>query len=203
MIDDRSPAAARGRWVVVVLAGTLGACSVPVGRAPAPAPIEASTPSEVARPAPVPAPPAGAPRPAEPPVAVAPPTPSRGRPAPIADRRIDLTGRCAQAEEDGFREDAVLKVRDNQVEDLSWQLWVGRKGGCRFEHADFRQTRHRPHIELQARDGSACKLMVWQDPRRVTLAHANCQRWCSGGIYEQAWPVMFDPASGGCANTVR
>ena len=87
-------------------------------------------------------------------------------PAPIADRPINLQGQCAQTEEDGFREQATLQVRDNQVQALSWQLWVGRRGSCRFEQADFRQTRSRPHIELQARDGSGCRL---PNPTRLLL----------------------------------
>lgn len=120
-------------------------------------------------------------------------------PAPIADRPINLQGQCAQTEEDGFREQATLQVRDNQVQALSWQLWVGRRGSCRFEMSEFRQTKARPHIEMQATDGSACRLMVWQDPRRITLAHAACEKRCTGGIYEQAWPVMFDPGTGRCA----
>ncbi len=121
------------------------------------------------------------------------------RPTPIADRPIDLSGRCVQTEEDGFREDARLLVRDNAVEALSWRLWVGARGSCRFELQDFRQVRSRPSIELAARDGSACRLMVWQEPRRVTLAHAGCQSRCTPGIYEEAWPVMFEPTTGGCA----
>jgi len=121
------------------------------------------------------------------------------RPEPIADRAIDLAGRCAQTEEDGFREDASLVVRANRVEALRWELWVGRRGSCRFELAEFTQVRSRPSIELAARDGSACKLMVWQEPRRVTLAHAGCEARCTGGIYEEAWPVMFEPRDGGCA----
>jgi len=119
--------------------------------------------------------------------------------APIADRPIDLAGRCAQTEEDGFREDATLTVRNSRVDALSWQLWAGRRGSCRFELADFRQVRSRPSIELAARDGGACRLMVWQEPRRVTLAHANCESRCTPGIYEEAWPVMFDPGTGDCA----
>ena len=119
--------------------------------------------------------------------------------APIADRPIDLAGACAQTEEDGFREDARLVVEDNRVRELSWQLHVGKRGSCRFELADFRQVRSRPSIELAARDGSACKLMVWQEPRRVTLAHAGCEARCTAGIYEEAWPVMFEPRGGGCA----
>lgn len=127
--------------------------------------------------------------------------PLPGRPTPIADRPIDLDGRCVQTEEDGFAENALLSVRDNQVLALSWHLQVGRRGSCTFEQADFRQTRRRPHIELQSRDDSGCRLMIWQDPRRVTLAHAGCARHCTPGVYEQAWPVMFDPVTGRCAQT--
>ncbi len=118
---------------------------------------------------------------------------------PIADRSIDLDGVCTQTEEDGFREDARLSVRDNRVTALAWQLQVGRSGSCRFEQADFRQTKRKPHIELLARDGSGCRLMIWQEPRRVTLAHAGCENRCTPGIYDQAWPVMFDPGTGRCA----
>jgi len=122
-----------------------------------------------------------------------------GRPTPIADRPINLVGNCVQTEEDGFRENAQLRVRDNQVLALSWQMQIGRRGSCNFELGGFRQTRSRPHIELVARDGSSCRLMVWQEPRRITLAHAGCANRCTPGVYEQAWPVMFDPATGGCA----
>lgn len=185
-------AAARGWWLrpwagALALAVLLAACSTP--QPPAPIVPSGKPPASTggAQTAPV--------RPASPPAAA--------RPGPIADRPIDLDGRCAQAEEDGFREDATLLVRANEVRAMSWQLWVGRRGSCRFEQADFRQVRSRPHIELLARDGSGCKLMVWQDPRRITLAHAGCQRRCTGGIYDQAWPVMFDPRSGACARTDR
>ena len=120
-------------------------------------------------------------------------------PAPIADLAINLQGYCSQTEADGFRENATLRVRDSRVETLSWELQVGRRGTCRFEQADFEQTQSRPHIEMQARDGSGCKLMVWRDNRRITLAHAGCAARCTPGIYEDAWPVMFDPVSGRCA----
>ena len=121
------------------------------------------------------------------------------RPGPIAERTIQLAGRCNQTDEDGFGEDATVDVRDNRVVALSWHLKIGRRGSCRFEFKDFRQVQTRPHIELSARNGSGCKLMIWQEPRRVTLAHAGCQAWCTPGVYEKAWPTMFDPSSGGCA----
>ncbi|HVL55546.1 MAG TPA: hypothetical protein VM491_03520 [Burkholderiaceae bacterium] len=121
------------------------------------------------------------------------------RPTPIADRPINVDGRCVQAEPDGFREQATLRVHENRVSALSWQLWVGKRGSCRFELEEFRQTRLRPSVELQALDGSGCKLLVWQEPRRVTLAHAGCEQRCTPGIYDDAWPVMFEPATGRCA----
>ncbi len=120
------------------------------------------------------------------------------RPTPIADRAIDLDGRCVQREEDGFSEDATLVVEHSTVRALAWRIALSQRGQCRFDLAEFRQTKKRPHIELAATDGSRCKLLVWQQPGRVTLAHADCQAHCTPGIYDSAWPVLFDPQSGGC-----
>jgi len=124
---------------------------------------------------------------------------ARERATPIPPRDIDLAGSCQRTEDDGFREDAHMRVASNDVRSLTWTLWVGRRGSCHFDLAEFRQTRKTPHIELRALDDSGCTLMVWQDPRRVTLAHAHCEKHCTPGIYEQAWPVLFDPRSGACA----
>lgn len=129
---------------------------------------------------------------------VYPPSPQE-RATPIAAREINMSGTCKRTEEDGFREDAVVRVSHNAVQTLSWKLWVSRKGSCRFDLEQFKQVQQTPHIELHAVDGGGCKLMVWQDPRRITLAHARCEKYCTPGIYEQAWPVLFDPRNGGCA----
>jgi hypothetical protein len=121
------------------------------------------------------------------------------RPAPIAYHPITIDAHCAQREEDGFREDARLVVDDNRVRTLAWQLWVGQRGTCRFALDEFRQTREKPQIELLAKDGGGCKLYVWQQPGRVTLAHADCEARCTAGIYDEAWPVLFEPSTGQCA----
>lgn len=142
----------------------------------------------IARRAPAPLPPVS-----ERPVAAQP------RPTPIAPHEIDLAGVCRRTEDDGFREDAQVKVSHNAVEALKWKLWVSKRGMCHFDLEEFRQVRQTPHIELHAIDGSQCTLMVWQDPRRITLAHAHCENHCTPGIYEEAWPVLFDPKSGACA----
>jgi hypothetical protein len=155
------------------------------------------------------APPLSSPPPPNPPLATppvaakAPPGPPPGaaqrRTKPIPDRRIDLEGHCQQSEEDGFREDAVLRIRNDIVQELRWRLWVGHRGTCHFELTDFRQTQTHPVIELRTRDGGLCRLLVWQEPGRVTLAHADCSGRCTPGIEASAWPVSFDSTNGGCS----
>jgi hypothetical protein len=118
---------------------------------------------------------------------------------PIADKIITLAGNCSQSEEDGFREQATLSVDKNEVRSLNWQLWVGKRGSCKFDFNDFTQTKRSPNIEMVAKDGSQCRLLIWQTPDRVTLAHNGCQKRCTAGIYDDAWPVMFNPQTGSCA----
>jgi hypothetical protein len=121
------------------------------------------------------------------------------RPTPIAYHPITIDAHCMQREEDGFREDARLVVDDNHVRAIDWTLWVGQRGTCHFALSDFRQTREKPHVELLAKDGSGCKLLVWQEPGHLTLAHADCEARCTAGIYDEAWPVLFDQSTGRCA----
>ncbi|AKC72149.2 hypothetical protein MB84_05490 [Pandoraea oxalativorans] len=124
------------------------------------------------------------------------------RPTPIAYREVNLSGYCSQTDEDGFREQATLKVQGNAVQALDWRLWVGSRGSCHFDLANFHQTRWKPSIELRANSGS-CKLLIWQDPGNVTIGHANCEAYCTGDVYDNAWPVSFDPQSGMCARDTR
>ncbi len=90
-------------------------------------------------------------------------------------------------------------MRANQVQAMTWQMTIGKRGSCSFDLGSFRQTQSRPHIELVERDGSGCKVMIWQDPRRITMGHAGCEKHCTPGVYDKAWPVMFEPATGRCA----
>ncbi|MEZ5650808.1 MAG: hypothetical protein R3E87_09705 [Burkholderiaceae bacterium] len=116
---------------------------------------------------------------------------------------LNLVGRCTQREIDGFAEDANIHVSNGEVRELNWLITIGKRGSCRFRADQFRQTRTSPTVEMLARDGSGCKLMMWGDPRRITLAHAGCATYCSKGIYDKAWPVMFDPLTGRCADAER
>jgi hypothetical protein len=180
------------RWIragsVLILAATVLASCSSSRKAPPPNRPAPTTPPSTSTPAP---PVATAPAPAP----SAPPTSSR--PTPIPAQVISLNGSCSQRESDGFREQATLQVDKDEVRELNWQLWVGNKGSCTFTGSEFTQTQKAPHIELRAKDGSGCRLIIYQDKRWITLAHAACQKRCTGDIYDEAWPVMFD-RSGKC-----
>ncbi len=139
---------------------------------------------------------------AKPPV-TAPQPATRGLPSQGAALQ-NFAGSCHQKDIDGFAEDADLRIEGGKVTTMTWRARAGRKGQCSFALNDFYQTKDAPHIELSSRSRGACKLMVYQEPRRVTLAHANCQSFCSPrSVADEAWPVMFNPQTGGCARLDR
>lgn len=142
----------------------------------------------------------------KPPVTSAPAREQKPAPA-IAPALKNFSGQCQQVEEDGFAEKARLNIVNGQVRALDWHIKVKRKGQCQFNLHDFQQTRQAPHIELQALGRgkrASCKLMVYQESRRVTLAHNGCEAFCSkADLAEEAWPVMFNPRTGGCASLDR
>ncbi len=118
---------------------------------------------------------------------------------PIADRPITLDARCDGTGQTGLAEASRLKVTTSRVSALAWRIDGGPRGQCTFDLADFDQRRAQPHIELIARNGSGCRLMIWRDPRHITLSHAGCERVCPAGLLTDALPILFDPVSGGCA----
>lgn len=112
-----------------------------------------------------------------------------------------FAGSCRQQEDDGSTDDARLRIDNDRVVELHWQLKrSGREGfSCRFELSDFEQVKARPHVELLARDRSGCKLISYHDRRRRTLAPQGCGTFCRGEPDEDALPVVFDPRTGDCA----
>ncbi|MDO4232941.1 MAG: hypothetical protein Q4D19_12490 [Lautropia sp.] len=163
------------RTILLVAVAALAACTTPVLRKP----------SRQAKPA------------------VTKPAPARSASKAPSAGLQDFAGVCKQKELDGFAEDARLSVTAGRVRELDWKVKVGRRGQCNFNLNGFTQTKSSPHIELTSLRNRACRLMVYQEPRRVTLAHAGCASQCTNGVAEEAWPVMFNPKTGGCASLDR
>lgn len=155
------------------------------GLEPAPKP---PAPPPVAEPSPTPPP--EAPQGAE--ASVPPPVPAR-------EPGIALKAQCQSKDETGYAEAVDLDIEDGRVNRLEARVEVPKRGTCRFELSDFRQTRERPHIELLSAAGDACAVRVWQQGGKLVLAATDCPGKCTRpGAFDYVWPIELDATSGAC-----
>ena len=72
-----------------------------------------------------------------------------------------------------------------------------KRGTCRFDLAQFRQTQALPSVELTgARD---CRVHMWEQGEQITVAFANCHHLCSpASAQDYVWPLLIDKATGQC-----
>ena len=118
----------------------------------------------------------------------------------IAGRRcggLNLNGNCVGKEETGYAENVRVTVAAGQVRALDARIDIPKRGSCRYQLAEFRQTKQTPYVELLARSNSACAVRMWQQGDRITVAPTDCEEKCARGAFEYAWPVQFN-AAGGC-----
>lgn len=127
------------------------------------------------------------------------PTPeaARARPTPIPTRPLNVKAECAFRDETGYRGAMKLDVANAQVRSFEATVDVPRHGNCRFNLADFRQTKSMPNVELSA-PGSACTVRMWEQGRRVTVAFHQCASKCTGEAFTYLWPILADSNSGTC-----
>ena len=132
------------------------------------------------------------------------PAPPPPAPPPIADMPsqaaggLTLSGNCVGKEETGYAENARVNVAGGQVRALDARIDIPNHGSCRFQLADFRQTRQAPYVELLANSNSACAVRMWQQGDRVTVAATDCAEKCTRGAFEYLWPIEFKSPGGGC-----
>ena len=154
--------------------------------------------TEPARPTPaVPGVPAVPAVPAPPPVA----GPTTGKvPAPIPDRALNIRADCTSGDEHSYAEAIKLSVADGMVSQLELRITVAKRGSCRFQLADFRQTRSAPHVELVARSGSKCATRMWYQQNRFTVAFSDCPEMCTPpGTADYIWPIELRLSDGACS----
>ena len=75
---------------------------------------------------------------------------------------------------------------------------IPKRGSCRFDLKDFRQTKSLPAIELSQNKGR-CIVRVWEQGERVTVAFQQCEKMCSGNAHSYLWPILNDRNKGSCA----
>ncbi|MBI4294485.1 MAG: hypothetical protein HY661_23650 [Betaproteobacteria bacterium] len=112
---------------------------------------------------------------------------------------INVKAACSARDETGYREDIAIEVADGEVKVLSARVDVPRRGFCRFDLSDFRQTRRLPHVELAASSGSSCVMFMWEQEGKVTVAANECAEKCTSDTFDYVWPLRVDAATGSCS----
>ena len=132
-------------------------------------------------------------------VAKAPPVAAKpARPGPIPVRPLNVRTECNFRDETGYNGALELDVAEAKVRAFEAKVNIPRRGACRFDLKDFRQTKELPAIELSQAKGS-CIVRVWEQGERVTVAFQQCEKMCSGNSYSYLWPILNDRSKGSCA----
>jgi hypothetical protein len=135
-------------------------------------------------------------KPSQPAVAHAAPKPKK--PGPIPTRPLNVSTECSFRDETGYNGMMKLTVEQARVQTFEASVTIPRRGNCRFNLRNFRQTRDLPNVELShLRD--RCIVRVWEQGERVTIAFQQCQKMCSGNAWEHLWPILADRRDGSCA----
>ncbi|WP_300437541.1 hypothetical protein [Zoogloea sp.] len=120
-----------------------------------------------------------------------------GRLKPMPLRTFSLSTQCRFKDEAGNFGSATVDVVNSKVNAFKAELTMPKRGTCRFDLAQFRQTQALPSIELTgARD---CRVHMWDQGEQVTVAFANCHHLCSpASAQDYVWPLLIDKATGQC-----
>jgi len=148
--------------------------------------------------APEKAPPAAEAQPPAPAAIAAPAEPRQARPGPIPVRPLNVRTECNFRDETGYNGALKLNVAEAKVHVFEAKVNIPRRGACRFDLKDFRQTKELPAIELSQAKGR-CIVRVWEQGDRVTVAFQQCEKMCSGNSYSYLWPILNDRRKGSCA----
>jgi hypothetical protein len=131
-------------------------------------------------------------------VAAARPQAKVQKPGPIPVRPLNVKTECSFRDETGYNGALKLDVAEARVNAFEAKVNIPKRGSCRFNLKDFRQTKELPAIELSQNKG-ACIVRMWEQGSRVTVAFQQCERMCSGNAYISLWPILNDRRDGSCA----
>ncbi len=120
-----------------------------------------------------------------------------GRLKPMPLRTFSVSTECRFRDETGNFGNATVEVVNSKVNAFKAELTMPKRGSCRFDLAQFRQTQALPSVELAgARD---CRVHMWEQGEQVTVAFANCYHLCTpASAQDYVWPLLIDKATGRC-----
>ncbi len=120
------------------------------------------------------------------------------RPGPIPVRPLNVSTECSFRDETGYNGALKLSIAEAKVRAFEAKVNIPRRGACRFDLKDFRQTKELPAVEL-SHARHRCIVRVWEQGERVTVAFQECEKMCSGNSHGYLWPILNDRRDGSCA----
>lgn len=132
------------------------------------------------------------------PPATAAPAARKKKPGPIPTRALNVRADCKFQDESGYNGTMTLTVEQARVQTFAANVNIPRRGKCKFDLKNFRQTREMPNVVL-THLSDRCIVHVWEQGKRVTVAFQQCQKMCSGNAWEGLWPILTDTRDGSCA----
>lgn len=122
----------------------------------------------------------------------------RSKPGPIPTRALNVATECSFRDETGYGGKLKLSIDQARVQTFEAAVDIPRRGICKFNLKNFRQTKELPTVELShLRD--PCVVRVWEQGTRVTVAFQQCRNMCSGNAWDHLWPILNDRQDGSCA----
>lgn len=117
---------------------------------------------------------------------------------PMPTRPLNVRSKCSHKDDVGTRTRLNLLVKNAEVKAFAANIDIPKRGTCRFNLRNFKQTATLPQALLAAKDGSECTVRLWEQGDRVTLAFNNCPQSCDGEAFSYLWPIMVETKSGRC-----
>jgi hypothetical protein len=112
-------------------------------------------------------------------------------------RVVSIKADCGWTDENGYAGKLKLNASEGRVQDFSAVVSHPKHGTCRFDMADFRQTKETPAVELKS-NASPCTVRMWGQGRKVAVAFSSCKSMCTGDVVDYLWPILADASTGNC-----
>lgn len=117
---------------------------------------------------------------------------------PIIDRPLNVKTNCSFRDDTGYRGKLDIQVKDADVRRFRAEVNIPKRGMCRFDLKEFKQADKAP-VALAKTNGDECKVRVWEQQDRVTVAFRDCKAQCSGESFDYLWPILVDARTGKCS----
>ncbi|MBU0751617.1 MAG: hypothetical protein KJ787_00095 [Gammaproteobacteria bacterium] len=122
-----------------------------------------------------------------------------GRGLPVIETRpLNLRVDCKFRDETGYGGHLDLEVQDAEVQRFAATINIGRRGSCRFDLRNFRQTASLPNVTLAGAPG-ACTVRMWEQGDQVAVAFSACRAQCDGNSFDYLWPILVEKQGGRCS----